>query len=154
MLDLFGDEIPEVVEVKPDEKAPVPKLFDWLGSINTNKKDLRYEMVSDKVFADPELKSYSEFIINKGLGQSEATVGYANLMNRMPHIPKDMQYTFLRTGIPSHRSFAKWAKTTKFDNLQEVMAKLGYNETKAKEAILVLGEAGVKQLLKQKGGKQ
>lgn len=141
-MNLFGDK-DETVTIEEEYKVPAaPKLFDWLGSITTKKNDMRTE----------SMKGFDPFIINKGLGQSEATVGFANMMNRLPNIPKDMQYLFLLNGIPKHKSYAKWTKVTKFDKLKEVAAKLGYNEDKAKEAILVLGEEGVKELLHVKGG--
>lgn len=141
-MNLFGDSVTEV-KVEDEYKVPAaPKLFDWLGSITTKKNDMRTE----------SMKGFDPFIINKGLGQSEATVGFANMMNRLPNIPKDMQYLFLLNGIPRHKSYAKWTKVTKFDKLKEVMEKLGYNEDKAREAILVLGTEGVKKLLHVKGG--
>ena len=142
-MNLFGDKEEVVVSVDEEYKAPAaPKLFDWLGSITTKKNDMRSE----------SMKGFEPYIINKGLGQSEATVGFANIMNRLPNIPKEQQYLFLLNGVPKHRSYAKWTKIDKFDKLKEVAAKLGYSEDKAREAILVLGEEGVKELLYVKGG--
>ena len=141
-MNLFGDkEVPIVVD--EEYKTPAaPKLFDWLGSITTKKNDMRSE----------SMKGFDPFIINKGLGQSEYTVGFANIMNRLPNIPKEQQYLFLLNGVPKHRSYAKWTKIDKFDKLKEVATNLGYSEDKAREAILVLGEEGVKELLYVKGG--
>lgn len=147
MNNLFGEQVVEETHIEDVEckRADVPKLYDWLTSINTTKEDLRVK--------DPSLRGYEPFIINKGLGQSQSTIGFAALMNRLAHIPKEYQYVFLRGGIPKNKSFAKWAKVEKIDKLKEVMAKLQCSEAKAKEAILVLGKKGVKQLLTIKGGK-
>lgn len=145
MINVFGDEV-ELVEEEEDVKRAVPKLFDWLASINSTKEDLRPK--------DSELRGYDPFIINKGLMQSQSTVGFAQLMNRLPLIPKEQHYLFLRLGIPRNKSYAKWSKADKFDGIKDVMAKLGYSEAKAKEAMLVLGKDGIKQLLTQKGGIQ
>lgn len=146
MNNLFGEQIAdEPEEEESSGKVEVPKLFDWLTSINTSKEDLRAK--------DSVLRGFEPFIINKGLGQSEATIGFAALMNRMPHIPKEYQYLFLLHGIPKNRSYAKWAKSDKIDKLKEVAAELGYSEAKAKDAILILGPEGVKKLLYKKGGK-
>lgn len=156
MINLFGDKViePDVIEEDDVKRAAVPKLYDWLTAINSTKTDLRKVGVpgNDKIFPDPEMRGYEPFIINKGLGQSQATIGFANLMNRMPHIPKEYQYLFLVGGIPKNRSFAKWAKVNNPDKLKEVMARLNYSEAKAKEAIRVLGKEGVKKLLFVKGG--
>ena len=154
MINLFGDAIEEDVVHEGLKRPPVPKLFDYLASINNTKVDLQTTAFSETIGADTDLRGYEPFIINKGLSQSIGTIGFANLMNRMAHIPKAQQYTFLRLGIPKNRSFAKWAKEEKFDNLKEVMEKLGCSKEKAKEAILVLGEDGITQMLTQKGGIQ
>ncbi len=152
MINLFGDTIADDVVEEEFKKPPVPKLFDYLASINSTKINFQTTAFSADVGADVDLRGYEPFIINKGLGQSIGTIGFANLMNRMAHIPKAQQYTFLRLGIPKNRTFAKWAKEDKFDNLKEVMAKLGCSKEKAKEAILVLGEDGIIKMLHQKGG--
>lgn len=143
MNDLFGGAVEEVIE-EEYKRPKVPALFDWLTSVNKTKQDLRPK--------DTELRGYEPFIINTGLGQSEATVGFANLMNRLDRIPKEMHYLFLLYGIPKNNSFAKWAKKTKDDRVKAVMAKLHYNEEKAKEAIWVLGDEGVDKLLNETGG--
>jgi hypothetical protein len=153
MLNIFGEELEEVVE-EEYKTTPAPKLFDWLTSINKSKVDLRVNSVSDSVAADPTLKGYEPFIINKGIGQSVGTIGFANILNRLPHIPKEQQYLFLMVGIPRNKSFAAWAKEEKINNLKEVMDKLCYTKEKAKEAILVLGVDGVNELLHEKGGIQ
>ena len=154
MVNLFGDTTKDELEEEAFKVEPVPKLFDWLTSINTSKVDLRYNSVNSEIGPDSVLKGFEPFIINKGLGQSAATIGFANLMNRLAHIPKEAQYNFLRLGIPKNKSFGKWSKEDKILNIKEVMIKLGCTKEKAKEAILVLGEDGVKQLLLEKGGIQ
>lgn len=147
MINLFGDEIEEQVEEVVEYKRPAaPALFDWLGSINKDKNDLRER--------DSDLRGYEPFIINKGLMQAQNTIGFAQLMNRLPHIPKEYQYLFLKGAIPAHRGFAKWAKAAKEDKLKDVMAKTGYTKEKAMDVIRVLTDTQLDQLLAVKGGVQ
>lgn len=153
MLNIFGEAIIEVSE-EEYKATTAPKLFDWLTSINKSKVDLRFNAVNVNVGADPTMKGYEPFIVNKGVGQSIGTIGFANILNRLPHIPKEQQYTFLMLGIPRNKSFAAWAKEEKINNLKEVMDILCYTKEKAKEAILVLGVDGVNELLLEKGGIQ
>ena len=154
MLNVFGEEPPVEMEEEEFKASPNPKLFDWMTSVNKSKVDLRFNSVSGSVGHDPTLKGYEPFIINKGIGQSIGTIGFANILNRLPHIPKEQQYIFLMLGIPRNKSFAAWAKEEKINNIKEVMNKLGYTKEKAKEAILVLGVDGVNELLHEKGGIQ
>lgn len=153
MLNIFGETSVDLVE-EEFKAPPNPKLFDWLASINKSKVDLRLTSLSDNIGPDSMMKGYEPFIINKGIGQSVGTIGFANILNRLPHIPKEQQYLFLMMGIPRNKSFAAWAKEEKINNLKEVMDKLCYTKEKAKEAILVLGVDGVNELLHEKGGIQ
>ena len=146
MINLFGEEI-EAEEIVEEYKRPAaPALFDWLGSINKDKNDLRE--------TDSELRGFDPFIINKGLMQAQNTMPFAQLMNRLPHIPKEYQYVFLKGAIPAHRGFAKWAKAAKEDRLKDVMAKTGYTKEKAMDAIRVLTDSQLDQLLEVAGGIQ
>jgi hypothetical protein len=153
MLNIFGDSLDEAVEEEISTPS-YPKLFDWVASINKSKVDLRFSAVSASVGPDPMMKGYEPFIINKVIGQSITTIGFANILNRLAHIPKQQQYLFLMVGMPRNKAFAAWAKEEKINNLKEVMNELCYTKEKAKEAILVLGVDGVNELLLEKGGIQ
>ena len=146
MKNLFGKviSVEEPEEEKPS-KPDVPKLFDWLGAINKSKQDLRS--------TDPSLVGFEPFIINKGLGQSQTTVGFANFMNKIPHLPKEMQYLFLLHGVPKNRAYAKWSKNTHGKDLKPFMAATGVGKEKALEALRVLTNAQVKRILRPVGGK-
>ena len=147
MINLLGKQI-QVSEPDNEEdtkKPDVPKLFDWLKAINQSKDDLRRD--------DPSLVGFEPFIITKGLGQSETTIGFANIMNKMPHIPKDMVYLFYLNGVPKHRAYAKWAKNSHGKDLKPFMEMTGVSREKALEALRVLTKAQIKRILRPIGGK-
>ena len=79
MLNVFGEETSVEMEEEEFRASPNPKLFDWMTSVNKSKVDLRFKSVSGTVGPDPMLKGYEPFIINKGIGQSIGTIGFANI---------------------------------------------------------------------------
>lgn len=128
MLNLFDEEIVEENEVEEKEKKP--SLFDWLNSITSNKKDMRKD--------NSELNGFDRFIIARGLGMSETTIGFANAMNQSPHLDKHTHYAFYYSGIPKHRPKSKWAKVAKDDRLKSFMEITGLTKHKALDAIKAL----------------
>ena len=122
--------------------------FDFLNSINDNKKNL---------FEDPQAeKDYSPFMINRGLSYFPDTVLYANEMNRFPTIPKSWQFQFLLNTIPKKKRFSKWTKKdAETKSLQLVKEYYGYSLEKAKEALSVLTpeQLSIIEEKLQKGGK-
>src|SRR5210317_105426 len=114
--------------------------FDFLNSINDNKKDL---------FEDPQNeKEYAPFLINKGLSYFPDTILYANEMNQHSDIPKKWQFDFLRYSIPKRRRFSKWHKKEKAsDIIKLVMKHYKYSEKKAYEVIDILSDDNIKELI-------
>ena len=114
--------------------------FDFLNSINDNKKDL---------FEDPQNeKEYAPFLINKGLSYFPDTILYANEMNQHDDIPKKWQFDFLRFSIPKRRRFSKWHKKEKAsDILKLVMKHYKYSEKKAYEVLDILSDDNIKELI-------
>ena len=114
--------------------------FDFLNSINDNKKDL---------FEDPQNeKEYAPFLINKGLSYFPDTILYANEMK--------WQFDFLRFSIPKRRRFSKWHKKEKAsDIIKLVMKHYKYSEKKAYEVLDILSDDNIKELIEtyQEGGR-
>ena len=155
MINLFGDPIEEEVdvEIEKPKKPTVPALFDWLLSINTTKVDLRIEGPSSSIGPNPSLSGFDPYIIVKGLGQSKNTIGFANVLNRNPHMDKEAQYLFLLNGIPKNKSYAKWAKNSHDKNLKSFMEATGLPKYKAIDALRILTKEQIKRILKPVGGK-
>lgn len=78
-------------------------VFEFLNSINSNKRDLIEECILTE-------KDYNPFIINRFLSGEMDTVIYANEMNIRPFVAKKLQYDFLRKIIRGRKRYVKWLK--------------------------------------------
>ena len=143
-MNIFGDPIEEVEESEEIWKKKQPSLFDWLNNITFGKEDFRLKA--------SELEGFDPFMICKGLGQSKTTVGFANLMNTMSHIPKEQQYVFYLKGIPKHKNYAKWAKNEMTKEFKEFHKVIGGTEAKAREAWNILTDEQIGEIMSPKGG--
>lgn len=109
----------------------MPSPFDFINAISYSKKDLIAE--------DPEnLKDYSPWMVNKGFSYFHDTIEYANQMNMMYELDKDLQHQYLINIIRPRKRFSKWAKGKKDSDLQVIMKYYGYNINKAKETLSIL----------------
>ncbi len=104
--------------------------FDYLNSINLNKKDI---MIDD----DCE-KEYNSFMVNRGLSYFQDTVILANEMNRHHQIDNKLQYHFLINMVRKRKRFSKWAKAQKESDIDAVKEYYGYNNEKARQALTLL----------------
>ena len=123
-------------------------IWDFVNSINSNKKDL---------FEDPQAeKDYIPFIVNKSLSNFHDTLFYANEMNSRPHISKRMQFDFLRHSIVSKKRFSKWnKKETITEDITAICDYYKYSKARAYEVLSILTNEQI-EFIKQelnKGGK-
>ena len=116
-----------------------------MKSINQSKNDLRIK--------DPSLLGFSTFMINKGLMQNRDTIEFANIMNRMPKLPKEIVYLFYLHAIPKNYGYSKWAKISHNKQLKSFMENTGLPQTKAIECLDVLTKKQIKSIMKPCGGK-
>ena len=94
-------------------------FFDYLKSINTSKKDIMVDSVSEK--------EYNAFMINRSLSYFQDTVIYANEMNKYHHLDNRLQFDFLINTIRKRNRFSKWQKNTDPDSLNVVKEYYGYS---------------------------
>lgn len=87
-----------------DTEIPKYKIFDWLHSVNVSKTYLMQDNHPDLV------KQYDPFMFNRWLAQNIDTVGIADILNGMHHLPRDIQYRYALAGISRKKRYAKWAK--------------------------------------------
>lgn len=104
--------------------------FDYLNSINLNKKDIMIDDVCEK--------AYNSFMINRGLSYFQDTVILANEMNRHHQIDNKLQYHFLINMVRKRKRFSKWAKAQKESDIDAVKEYYGYNNEKARQALTLL----------------
>ena len=122
--------------------------FDYLKSINTTKKNIMVDDLTEK--------EYNAFIINRGLSFFPDTVLYANEMNLNHHLDSRLQYDFLINIIKKKKRFTKWVKPQEIANLEVIKEYYGYSDEKAKSVLSLLNNEQIEELKKRiyKGGKR
>ena len=122
--------------------------FDYLKSINTTKKNIMVDDLTEK--------EYNAFIINRGLSFFPDTVLYANEMNLNHHLDSRLQYDFLINIIKKKKRFSKWLKPTEVENLELIKEYYGYSNAKAKSVLPLFNAEHIEEMKKRiyKGGKR
>lgn len=123
---------PEVVEEICEEKEQSLTPFDFANSISYSKENL---------FADNDKaeKQYNSYIVNRALSFSPDIVLYANEMNVNNHLPKQVQFDFLRFTVRKKKRYDTWIKAEKEEeNLKTVKEYYNYSNEKAKYALTIL----------------
>ena len=122
--------------------------FDYLKSINTTKKNIMVDDLTEK--------EYNAVIINRGLSFFPDTVLYANEMNLNHHLDSRLQYDFLINIIKKKKRFTKWVKPQEIANLEVIKEYYGYSDEKAKSVLSLLNNEQMEELKKRiyKGGKR
>lgn len=125
--------------------------FDYVNSINDNKKDLMAGTENDQLAE----KGYEPFMTNRALSYHQDTVGLANEMNIRWESDKKMQYHFLLNSVRRKKRFAKWHKKDHDGDVALVKEYYGYDESKAQQALTILTDHDIEELRKRmyKGGK-
>lgn len=113
--------------------------FDFVKSINETKQDLMVDELSEK--------SYAPFVVNRTLSYFFDTVFQANEMNRLPHLPKNVQYRFLLNTIRIKKRYAgKWHKQEPDADVAVVMEVYQYSQEKARDILRLLSPEDMKKL--------
>ena len=78
----------------------------------------------------------------------------ANTMNCHPNLPPDVQYDFLYHTVRKAQRYGKWHKPEEHPHLETVMKYFCYSKQKALEALKVLTQSDIKNMLEdmEKGG--
>jgi len=123
------------------------KPFDYVNQILQGKKQLIVDELTEK--------DYVPFLTNRSLSQHKDCVLLANEMNQRHHLDKKMQNDFLLNTVRSvKRSFAKWAKSEKNDDLECIKLVFGLSDSKAQDVFRLLSKEQIQQIKEktQKGG--
>jgi hypothetical protein len=126
----------------------MPDLFKEIvpSILQTKKNPFKDEL---------DYKDYNAFVINRALSFHQDCVLYANELNLNPGIDKDMQYQFYLNTIRSmKRKFQPWQKTSTDKNIEAVKTYFGYSNEKAKEALRILNDEQIAEIIRKtdKGG--
>lgn len=104
---------------------------------------------------DGDYSDYNPFIVNRALSYHQDCLLYAQEMNMLSNLDKDMQYQYLINTIrPMKRAFHKWQKVETEKDLECVKLYFGYSNQKAKEALRILTNEQLIEIRKRtdKGG--
>ena len=126
----------------------MPKLFDYVSSINTSKIDLMKD--------DKDENVYDSFYINRSHSYFSDTVGLANVVNQYHHLNKKLQYHFLINIIRKRKRFSKWMKAESESDIDAVQEYYGYSKEKAKQVLPLLSPDQIIIIKKKvsKGGRK
>jgi len=114
-------------------------IWDIINSINLNKKNL-YET------GDMTDKEYLPFIVNKSLSYFDDTLFHANEMNSRYHLPKQMQYDYLRLQIRPRKRFSKWLKKTEDKDIEYIMRYYNISNKRASEYKTLLSKSQLQKI--------
>jgi hypothetical protein len=118
MADLFKEILPSILQTKK------PVLFD-----------------------DVDYKTYSPFMVNRGLSYHMDCILYANEMNKYHQLDKDIQYQYLLNTIrPMKRKFQAWQKPLVCRDIECVKEYFGFSNEKAKEALRILNDEQIAEI--------
>jgi hypothetical protein len=113
--------------------------FDYVNEILQTKKQLIVDAQTEK--------AYEPFLVNKTLSYHKDCILFANEMNRRHQLDKKLQNDYLLNTIrPRKRSFNKWVKAEKSEDLACVKTYFGYSDAKAREALRLLSDEQIQQL--------
>lgn len=115
--------------------------FDYVNQILQGKKNLIVDELTEK--------EYIPFLVNRGLSYHMDCISYANEMNRRHHVDKKMQNDYLLHTVRSRkRSFAKWNKPEKNDDIECVKLYYGFSTKQVKEMLHLLSDEDIKYIKK------
>ena len=122
--------------------------FDFLNSINTNKKNL--------MEGTDEEKQYVPFVVNRNLSYFQDTVSLANAMNIHNHIDNRLQYDFFINIIRKRKRFSKWVKPDVEKNVEVIKEYYGYSNEKARQVVSLLSSEEIEFIKNKvnKGGRK
>lgn len=122
--------------------------FDYLNAINNTKKDIMVDDIAEK--------SYTPFMVNRGLSYFADTVLLANEMNLNHHIDNRLQFDFLINIVKKKKRFSKWLKAKDIENLEVIKEYYGYSDEKAKSVLALFNDEDINELKNRiyKGGKR
>lgn len=94
-------------------------------------------------------RDYNPFLANLALSYSMDTIMMANEMNQYPSLPPDCQFDFLYHVVRKGKRFNKWYKEQETPHLEVVMEYYGYSKSKALEALQVLTQDQLRDIMKK-----
>jgi len=115
------------------------ELFDFINSINYNKKPL---LDGD----EKEEKHYLPYMVNRSLSFFPDTIFHSNEMNCNWELDKKMQFDFHRLSIRKKKRFSSWIKKNEEHDIEAIKKAFNYTDAKAKEVLNILGPSDIEEI--------
>ena len=112
-----------------------PSPFLYVKSIN--KKDYQYD-----------LSGYNPFLTNRAFAAFIDTIMFAEEMNQHHQLSPQLQYDFYYYGVRKGSRFDPIPKTIEPEGLEVVMAYFNYSKQKALEAMKLLSNQDILNMIK------
>ena len=112
--------------------------FEFLNAINTTKKDVITDDITEK--------AYNSFMVNRSLSYFNDTVVLANEMNRYHHLDNKLQFDFLINMVRKRKRFSKWIKPQIESDVEVVKEYYGYSNDKARQVLPLLSSSQLSEL--------
>lgn len=111
--------------------------------------------LNEKTNIEMDPSDYAPWMINLALANHLQTILFANEMNRLYDLPKEVQYDFYFHGIPKGKRFGKWPKREKYDTelVSIVQERFALNILRAQQYISLLSKEQIEWLKQAHGGK-
>jgi len=93
-------------------------------------------------------RDFSPFIINKAMSMHLDTAMFANEMNKLSFLPKQMQYDFYIHGVSRRRRFG-WQKKKNEEHVPLITKAFHCNERRALDIIEILTDDDIKEIKKE-----
>lgn len=115
-------------------------VFDYVKSASYTKKDLS---------SQPDFQeTYNPYVVNKAFSLFVDTIFYANQMNCVSHLSKNLQYQYYINTLRPKSRFTKWVKReTENDETIELLSKyFGFSISKARVARTILSDEDIDEI--------
>lgn len=128
---LLGVKEAPKMKVEEEYKKPAISPFAFVTAIQQTNEELIVDEWSEK--------QYNAYIINRAMSMGADTTIAANEMNCRPHIPRKLQFDFLRAFVRKRKRYNKWMKSdTDTEDLKLVQSYYTCNVRKARTALTIL----------------
>ena len=108
--------------------------FDYIKAIN-EKRDIEHTF------------NYNPYPSNIAFSLSLDTVMLAQEMNQYPRLSPRMQFDFMNGAVRKGKRYNKWHKEEEIPHLEAVTKYFGYSKRKAIEALEVLTQENIRDII-------
>jgi hypothetical protein len=113
--------------------------FDFVNQILQGKQQLIVDDLTEK--------EYVPFLTNRSLSYHKDCILFANEMNLRHHLDGKMQNDFLLNTVRSQkRTFTKWAKSEKSEDIECIKLYFKFSDIKAREVLRLLSDEQILEL--------